>query len=465
MAEEKPQLSMFVDDLAVKELERRAAEQFNIYEPDSSAYKPAPPITDVSFLYNDTLNVDRVVTTKRDNQQDILFFTRCPMYGFHRFPREKLRDERHVLAYLRRYTRIPVPTVHHIGETKDPKSIPFMITSLIKGVPLSKFMQDPKVITPILNPEISKEDLIQSYEVMASVTLLLSQVRFSRIGGIRQDQSSGTWSVTKRPLTRAMCGLMCYGNLPPRVFADRPFDTASEYFVHLADLHLLHLRYQRNDAVEDEEDCRRKYIARCLFRKIAREYKALPGPFPLYSDGLTPLKVLVDEDTRRGTGVMDWEYTYAAPVEFTHIPPWWLLLERPERWETDLTKFRLRFLPRYSYFLWALRRTEDTLIKKNILREDERLTEHMARAMGSGLFWFVLAAQWNYAFDDIYWTFLDEKHFGTLGSLDCRLALLSDEEREELDGFVQMKMAQKKERKLDEHPTDEEPRLCDNFCE
>jgi hypothetical protein len=28
-------------------------------------------------------------------------------------------------------------------------------------------------------------------------------------------------------------------------------------------------------------------------------------------------------------GVVDWEFTYAAPAEFSYAPPWWLLIEKP----------------------------------------------------------------------------------------------------------------------------------------
>lgn len=56
-------------------------------------------------------------------------------------------------------------------------------------------------------------------------------------------------------------------------------------------------------------------------------------------------------------------------------------------------------------------------------------------------------------FDDIYWTFLDEKYFGRLGSLDDRLSLLTQQERDEMPGFVQEKLQQAKEKTLDEHMT------------
>lgn len=137
----------------------------------------------------------------------------------------------------------------------------------------------------------------------AQVLLEFAKPTFPIIGAL--EWKPGKWEVTKRPLTVAMNELVRVGNLPPHVFSNRTFTTANEYFEDLANQHLLHLRYQRNDAVVDEEDCRRKYIARCLFRKIAREeFQALPGPFPLYCDDLRPSNVLAADDLTV-TGVID----------------------------------------------------------------------------------------------------------------------------------------------------------------
>ncbi|THC95394.1 hypothetical protein EYZ11_005118 [Aspergillus tanneri] len=41
----------------------------------------------------------------------------------------------------------------------------------------------------------------------------------------------------------------------------------------LAELHIAHLMNQRNDAIDSAEDCRRKLVARYLFRKLAREHR------------------------------------------------------------------------------------------------------------------------------------------------------------------------------------------------
>lgn len=52
------------------------------------------------------------------------------------------------------------------------------------------------------------------------------------------------------------------------------------------------------------------------------------GLFKLFCDDLWPGNVLVDDNLRL-TGVVDWEFPYAAPAQFAGSIPWWLLLEKP----------------------------------------------------------------------------------------------------------------------------------------
>jgi hypothetical protein len=69
-------------------------------------------------------------------------------------------------------------------------------------------------------------------------------------------------------------------------FRNKLLQTASEYLQELAKQHFLHLRYQRNNVTTDEHDCRKKYVPRSLFRKIAREIPPEQGPFHQSCDGL-----------------------------------------------------------------------------------------------------------------------------------------------------------------------------------
>ncbi|OAX76997.1 hypothetical protein ACJ72_08709, partial [Emergomyces africanus] len=61
-------------------------------------------------------------------------------------------------------------------------------------------------------------------------------------------------------------------------------------------------------------------------------------PLPLFCDDFRPSNVIVNEDLNI-RGVIDWEFCYAAPVEFAHCSPWWLLLAPPDDWISGLDVF------------------------------------------------------------------------------------------------------------------------------
>jgi hypothetical protein len=156
--------------------------------------------------------------------------------------------------------------------------------------------------------------------------------------------------------------LICVGNLLPGVFAEKSFATASEYFqeLELATQQLLHIQYQRNDAVDDELDFRKKYIARCLFRRIAQNIQIKQrGPFHLYCDDLRPLNILISRLNLITTGIINWEYTYIAPAEFMYTALWWLLFESPETWKSDLNAFLHQYTLCLQLFLAILRSCEN----------------------------------------------------------------------------------------------------------
>ncbi|KAK8119396.1 phosphotransferase family protein [Apiospora kogelbergensis] len=76
-----------------------------------------------------------------------------------------------------------------------------------------------------------------------------------------------------------------------------------------------------------------------------------PIPWRLFSKDLRPTNVLVNKDLRV-VAVIDWEFAYATPSQFSFDPPWWLLLARPEYWPDgyesfiDIYKRRLEAFPR-----------------------------------------------------------------------------------------------------------------------
>ncbi|KKY26258.1 putative phosphotransferase enzyme family protein [Phaeomoniella chlamydospora] len=379
---------------------------------------------------------------------------RFPILGKSAFRYEKSNDEFAAMAYISRHTSIPTPEIIAI-ESSDLG--PFIIMSFVEGTLLSDHLQassDPKATT-ILNPDINIRVLTKAYNSMAGILIRLSKCQFTHIGGVVRAESND-WHVAKRPVTVNMNQLVSFGNYPPNAFPPRDsvFSTANDYFAALAEAHVIHLETQRNDAIDDEADCRRKYVARRLFLRIARRFSTAynHGPFPLYCDDLRPTNVIVGPDLD-ARGVIDWEYCYAAPAEMTYCSPWWLLLIHPEDWKGNLDSFLEQYLPRHELFLQVLRNHENQMIQQGDLSESQRLSTGMAQSLHNGHFWFCLAATSSFRFDDIYWKFIDQVHYGEFTSIEDRIALLSHKELENLEPFIRLKVQQAEERKLDEHCT------------
>lgn len=332
--------------------------------------------------------------------------------------------------------------------------------AFVEGDLLSNVLKDPlkKDRRPVLNPRISDRALRIAYREMAFLVLELSKPQFPRIGALVQQGEE--FVVDRRPLTFNINELVTSANLTPTDLAPTDalsptFGSTVDYFAALAEQHLSHLRRQRNDAVTDEADCQKKFIARCLFRKLARDISAehRHGPFLLYCDDFRPSNILVDVERFCVNAVIDLEFAYVAPAEFTYDAPWWLMLQSPEDWdsETDLDGFLTRYKPRLRLFLDVLRLCEDEKVADGTLLDSQRLAARMESSMESGLFWVCLAARYSSMFDDIYWNFLDQIYYGPFKSIDDRIQLLDGQERTELGEIFQVKMEQAKEGTLDEN--------------
>ncbi|KAJ5093503.1 hypothetical protein N7456_009364 [Penicillium angulare] len=369
--------------------------------------------------------------------------------------REKVEIEVATMNYLRNMTSIPVPEVYGSGICW---AGPYIVMSFIQGVPLSKTLKDPSSEgRPVLNPQISNRSLKSVYREIAPLILELSRHEFDSIGALQESEMG--FLVARRPLTFNMNELMASANLPKEIFPSQTFKSATEYFQALTMQHISHLRLQERDAISSDEDCRKKFIARCLFLNITKKLCAegSQGKFRLYCDDFRPSNVLVDLDACCVSGVVDWEFTYVAPAEFTYVAPWWLLLQSPEDWEHDLNIFLTRYTPKLSAFLEVLSDHENKLIEQQQLSESQRLSPLMKESMETGLFWVCLAARYSSMFDEIYWTFLDHRYYGTFNSLEDRMQLLNEEQLREMNELVSSKtgeLAQDRDSFVDNYPVD-----------
>jgi hypothetical protein len=237
----------------------------------------------------------------------------------------------------------------------------------------------------------------------------------------------------------------------------------------IADMHMAQFALQYNDAVEDDDDARDKYVARQLFRRLATERRLLSDKedsgrdFRLYSQDLRPTNVLIDKDLKV-VGVIDWEFAYAAPAEFIFDPPWWLLLLEPESWPGGYREWMKEYEPRLITFLRVLRIEEEKLAerKPTEMKLEGLSLQHHSESSEPSLShcmwvswetrrWMLhYAARDSWAFDFIWWKFLDESYFGHNETQDhrARLELLSEKQKVAMDVLVAYKADERSDSKV-----------------
>lgn len=150
--------------------------------------------------------------------------------------------------------------------------------------------------------------------------------------------------------------------------------------------------------------------------------------------------------------MIDWELTYAAPAQFVLDPPWWLLFETPEMWKPGgVAEWSKAYEPQLEIWLKAVEDQEDGAPFLDGLP----LSAHFKESWETGRFWLNYAARKSWAFDAVFWTFLDERFFGSRDPevLDkdlwqTRLHLLSQEEQQIMELFVKRKMDESRDRTL-----------------
>lgn len=378
------------------------------------------------------------------------------------------------MRYVAANTTIPVPKICHWGTAEEnPLGLgPFMIMEYIEhDTTLSHALNDPilgSTDSHSLDPNISMEKLEFLYRQMANILLQLSTLSFTRIGSLVED-AEGHISVSGRPLMQNMNSILDLTGAPASLLPvkDQTFTTSTEWYLAMTKMNLIQLAFQQNNAVEDEDDARDKYVARQLFRNLASEGRLEAKPsknggtsFRLFSEDLRPSNVLIDKDLKV-VGVIDWEFAYAAPPEFSFDPPWWLLLKYPEYWPGGYEKWMEAYEPRFKTFISVLqdeerrlkscRNIEDGLKTLRVSgNETFSLSQQMQESWESKRWMVRYAARNSWAFDFIFWRYFDPMFFGDNddGDYRARYSSLSQKQQDALEPFVKLKIAQEKERKL-----------------
>jgi hypothetical protein len=307
----------------------------------------------------------------------------CPNQAL--FSEEKTLAEVATAECIRKHSKLLVPKVFYHGI--DSELGPFMIMEDLgsrrgMGQALEAPREDPND-TPVLNPDIPESSLKDLYGKMAPCVLQLAQPTFPRIGAL-VETSPGSYSVMGRPITLNMTNMVHLANIPKSIFPSEgtTYKTADEWYVALAEMQIATLLFQHNDIVSSEDDCRTKYVARQLFRRLAKQGRlskfgfaeddwsarskhapaALPAPdssgsFRLWSDDFRPVNVLVDENNQV-LGAIDWEFAYAGPTQFILDSPWWLLLDVPEMWDDGIEAWASDYATRLKTWLSEMEEAE-----------------------------------------------------------------------------------------------------------
>lgn len=406
---------------------------------------------------------------------------RLPQPSICQFPCEKTLREVATLNFLTQNTPLPVPRVLcHQSSPSDSQIGPYIITNYTPNHnSLSHTLAMPNAMDPtephILDPNISEAKLDDFYgKVAVHLRALFTTTTFPQIGSLSQH-STGL-SVAGRPLTQNMNNMLQLANIPPAALPppDKTYSTADEWYLALAEMHIAQLVFQHNDLTTTPDDCRNKYVARQLFRRLAKDgrlstfgfaeddwsaqsknqsWELSPAPsrtssFRLWCDDFRPSNILLNK-AGEIVSLIDWEFAYIAPTQFSLDPPWWLLLNTPEMWHARIDDWSSIYNIRLETWLRAMSRAEGGKTPKTAL------AVYMRESWTTGRFWLNYAARKSWAFDTIFWKYLDERFFGTregeIAEQDLwrtRIHLLSERERDAMEPFVRRKMEDSKERIL-----------------
>ncbi|KAF9876705.1 phosphotransferase [Colletotrichum karsti] len=425
---------------------------------------------------------------------DVIVRLPCP--SLVQFPREKTVHEAATAAFISKQTRLPIPRQLFYGQ--DSTVGPFVIMEHVQNcgsvsARLTRRNKDPSE-PHALDPNIPEATLELIWGKIAHCLLQLSRVTFPRIGSL-VEADDGSYEVAGRPITHNMTDMVRLANIPRAVLPPEgtTYETADEWYAALADMHIAQLVFQRNDSVTSEDDCRNKYVARQIFRKLAKQGRLStfgfakdnwsaqsskipastlsPAPsgcdsFRLWGDDFRAGNILLTESDDIAA-LIDWEYTYVGPTQFILDPPWWLLIDTAEMWSPSIDDWSETYEMRLKTWLSAVRNAEADLPGSNPLPAP--LSTYMRESWETGRFFLSYGARKSWAFDTMYWKYLDERFFGNrepgvlMNDLwKARVHLLSEEERTAMEPFVKRKMAESKERCIvDWDPTEARERFSE----
>ncbi|POS69682.1 phosphotransferase [Diaporthe helianthi] len=289
---------------------------------------------------------------------------RVPIPGLVAFPEDKTRAEVATMLHVAEHTSIRVPRVYHWGTTADNPTglnLPFMIVEFIShSYDMGTLLAEPELVQ---RPELQGNiNLVKEYlfRQLAKVHIQLSQLRAPRISALEVVDGRGVPGGA--PKSFLLNNQITSYHVPEPVFAPditsgNTISTSRQWYISIADMYIAGLLYD-TDLEKDDEDIRESFVARYLFRQLAKTRKLPQRPdddgtaaeqttesFRLWCDDFRPHNVLCN-DQGDVQGVIDWEFVYFAPESYIYDPPFWLIIDRDQ--EAVLENYDIRSAPEES---------------------------------------------------------------------------------------------------------------------
>ncbi|KAH8770994.1 hypothetical protein F5883DRAFT_492853 [Diaporthe sp. PMI_573] len=413
---------------------------------------------------------------------------RVPIPGLVAFTEEKTRAEVAAMLHVAEHTTIRVPRVYHWGTAADNPTgldLPFMIIEFIPhSFDLGTLLAEPGLVQrPELKGNINlvKEHLFRQ---LAKMHIQLSQLSSPNISAL--DVVGGHSVPGGAPQPFLLNNQITSYHVPEAVFAPditsaKTLSTSRQWHESIAEIYIAGLLYD-TDLEMDAEDIREKFVARCLFRQLAKKRKIPQRPdddetaaektkesFRLWCDDFRPHNVLCN-DQGDVQGVIDWEFVYFGPESYIYDPPYWLFIDRdPEDLldgqedgsvhEQDIAsengeindnepKEQDKHIGNNDDGAYS-NRTDFEATRLSIQDEDtiptplyDGMTKRWEKQRNEYLWNFTY--RWDRdEFDAWYWDELDREHGGKWGDYRDRLDLLPQHVKDLMEWFVHKRMEER----------------------
>ncbi|KAK7418114.1 hypothetical protein QQZ08_011369 [Neonectria magnoliae] len=318
---------------------------------------------------------------------------RLPMVGKVVNADEKIEIEVATMNLIRQRTTIPIPEVKAWGLAVDNALGigPFIMIDFVEGISVDDILQNPDA--RIMRQDISERAIEVIFRQMIDFSLQLRKLDFPHIGSLTSKSTAGEGdfaaTIHSRPVTKKSHDFLLEGGVDVLGPQDEIFASTTEYFHHVVDRDLQHLRDQPN-SIDDEHDAREKFIYFNVMKALIPRH-VLPGhdmgPFKLTCDDFQPTNMIVNnEQDLKVVAVIDWEWSYTAPTQLVDSTPTWLVIESPNAW-TSVDERLARYNKHLELYTRLLEEEEPKILGDGVA-EDQKASAMLRACQKDGRQWF-----------------------------------------------------------------------------